>query len=370
MDKFRQERRKASLTLSQSTRDPSPIYAKINKKHSLPASSPSTEVQPTPIQIKPRPRPGSISTHGIGLVPPPLPPKRQMSSSPVTSDLINLKSPVSSKPLDLEDSFLQELDLAYARHDLSKRSSRDAIVFSGRHSLSQTTVQATRSFPVTPTLGPPPLRNTKPSPASFDESLISKNLIDLGQLDVSHPRFSILNAFDPLLNSEYNTGPVSLQAHSACSETDKSLNKSDELIFSQDYDPFDYFLGLSQRIVDPPVTLASSIRETIYEVLTKEQSPVKPSTGNKRQSIIMPSPKSKDTSLKIIVNKVGPAHGDIELTAFAKLLQETRSQFNFDDPETNPGYVVSLKYAKKTITKFNCLLFDPDKSHDGIQLHW
>lgn len=365
LDKFRQERRKASLTVVQPQRDPSPVYAKIEKKFSLPARS--ADIQPTPIQIKPRPRPGAIHPNqGVGLVPPPLPPKKQTSNSTVTSDLINFRSPVSTKPSDLEDSFLQELDLASARSSLIEHGNRNALVFPTNQTASLVTDRAIRSFPVTPTVGFPPLRS-KPSPAAFNESLINKNLIDLGRPDIG-TRYSILDAFDPLLSSEYSTDSMSLQTVSTSSETDKSSNKNEELMFSQEYDPFDYFLGLSQRTVDPPVALATSVRETIYEVLTKEQSPVKPSAGNKRQSIIMPSQKSKDTSLKIVVNKVGAAYGDVELVTFAKLLCEVRSQFKHDDPETNPGYVVSKFKCSRLRVIFKVI--STDEPNDGVLLYW
>jgi hypothetical protein len=86
---------------------------------------------------------------------------------------------------------------------------------------------------------------------------------------------------------------------------------------------------------------ATSIPETIYEVLTKEQSPIKPATtSNKRQSIVPPAQKSKDTSLKVVVNAVDSGAGDLGLVTFVNLVRQVRSRFRYDEAETNPGYVV------------------------------
>lgn len=346
LDRFKQEKLKESV-VAHPSREPSPVYAVVAKNVSSSQQSPSAESPSAKIQIKPRPRPGGINSQSVGLVPPPIP-KRQLSQSPNSNDLINLMSPIRARPSDLEDSFLfQELDLAFPNMNLSSnRSSRHAVLFPNNHASVQNVPQhLAKPIPPSPMLSPPvlttpKLNTSKRGPISFDDSMFNRNLIDLA-VESTHPRYSILRAFDPLLSP--NTVPDE-QAITpvACSSTSTETNKTDDFLFDQDYDPFDYFLGLSQRVFEGSTMVpATSIPETIYEVLTKEQSPIKPATtSNKRQSIVPPAQKSKDTSLKVVVNAVDSGAGDLGLVTFVNLVRQVRSRFRHDEAETNPGYVV------------------------------
>ncbi len=363
LDKFKQEKLRESAVACSANREPSPVYARVSvKKVSTSSRSPSVESTSPTIQIKPRPRPGGVNSTSTGLVPPPVP-RRQLSQSPNSNsnDLINLMSPVRTKVSDLEESFLlQELDLACPNLNVpSSRSSRHAVFFPNNiHTPVQNVPQhstkplaATPSFSAT-VLSAPKLNITRKGPTSFDESMFNRNLIDLA-VETTHPRYSILRAFDPLLNS--NPIPEQPVTPVASTSTSTDKNKTEEFLFDQDYDPFDYFLGLSQRIPECPSTVAaSSIPETIYEVLTKEQSPVKPAAKlNKRQSIVLPAQKSKDTSLKVIVERVDSGAGDLELATFVNLVRQVRSRFRHDEFETNAGYVVRRRRSSRYVVLCN-----------------
>ena len=355
LDKFKQEKLKVLVAAVETSREPSPVYATVGLKNVNSSSrSPSAEsISPT-IQIKPRPRPGGVNSQGAGLVPPPLP-KRQLPPSTKSNDLINLMSPVrvQSETSQLEDSFLQELDLAFPNMNVAtNKPQRHAIFYpNNQQTLVQNVPQPlTKTGLATPLLSPPTsshrkLNSQRKGPTSFDDSLFNRNLIDLA-VEPNHPRYSILCAFDPLLSSD----PVQPeQAVTTVTSTPTSAyekNKTaEELTFDQDYDPFDYFLGLSQTIKESSsIVPATSIPETIYEVLTKEQSPVKPSsakTSNHRQSIVFPSQKVRDTSLKIIIDEIDSGSGDLELVTFVNLVRQVRSRYRHDESETNTGYVVS-----------------------------
>jgi phosphatidylinositol-4-phosphate 3-kinase len=348
LDRFKQEKLKESAVVAHPSREPSPIYATVRAKSVSSSPFPLPESSTSPkIQIKPRPRPGGINSQSVGLVPPPVP-KRQLSQSPNSNDLINLMSPIRARPSDLEDSFLfEELDLAFPNMNLSSnRSSRHAVLFPNHLSVQNVPQHLsqpipTSSLPSPVVLSKPKLNSSKKGPISFDESMFNRNLIDLA-VESTHPRYSILRAFDPLLSP--NPVPEQAVTPVACSSTSTEKNKTDEFLFDQDYDPFDYFLGLSQRaFVGSSTVPASSIPETIYEVITKEQSPAKPATSsNKRQSIVPPAQKSKDTSLKVVVNEVDSGAGDLGLVTFVNLVRQVRSRFRYDEAETNTGYVVRI----------------------------
>lgn len=349
LDKFKQEKLK-EVAAPQPVRDVSPMYAKVSQKNVRSTGNSSAELTTTKVEIKPRPRPGGVNSQNVGLVPPPIP-KRQLSQSPNSNDLINLMSPVRTKTSENEETLFQQLDVAFPNLNVSSsRANRNAVFFSNNHTPVQNVPQyltnpLKMSMSSPPLSLPPKLHIKKQGPVSFDENIFNRNLIDLA-VDTSHPRYSILRAFDPLLSC--STIPEQVTTPVAMSSTSKEKQKTDDFLFDQDYDPFDYFLGLSQRITESSSTApASSIPETIYEVLTKEQSPIKPSAkSSKRQSMVMPTiAKSKDTSLKIIVNEVESGSGDSELITFANLVRQVRSRFRHDEVETNPGYVVSNLFS-------------------------
>jgi hypothetical protein len=327
LEKFKQEKlRESSATLVQTSREVSPIYARVEMRRVSESSrSPSVESTSPRAQIKPRPRPGGVSTSGpSGLVPPPLP-KRQPNCLSNSNDLINLKSPTRTKTQLAEDddaAFLQELDLACPNLNISRSSRQGFFSSSNTNHLQQTANTNNTLFSLPPTL--PKLNNRRVvMPNSLDESLLNQNLIDLA-VDSTHPRYSILCAFDPLLSSQ---NPVSNSSSQDCQNdscsiasvrreksTTTTLTKTDEFLFNQDYDPFEYFLGMSQKLTDSsdsdsPTAPALPIRETIYEVLTKEQSPVKGPASSKRQSgitsVILPPVQKRlqETSLSIVVNQ-------------------------------------------------------------------
>ena len=368
LEKFKQEKlRESSATLVQQTsREASPIYARVEMRRVSESSrSPSVESTSPRAQIKPRPRPGGVSTSGpTGLVPPPLP-KRQPNCLLNSNDLINLKSPTRTKNQASEDddaAFLQELDLACPNLNISRSSRQGFFTTSASNTnhMQQTTANTNKLFSLPPAL--PQLNNRRVMmPNSLDESLLNQNLIDLA-VDSTHPRYSILCAFDPLLSSSQN--PVSSSSSSSQDyqsdsssiivRREKSITtttKTEEFLFNQDYDPFEYFLGMSQKLTDSsdsPMAPALPIRETIYEVLTKEQSPVKgPAASSKRQSgtitsVVLPlgQKRLQETSLNIVVNQVNAASGDFELTTFVNLVRQIRSRFHHDEQTTNAGFVV------------------------------
>ena len=395
LDKFKQEKlRETSAAVAASPSNPpvqqqesgSPLYARVEMRRitesSRSPSAESTSSSTSPqIQAKPRPRPGGITPSG-GLVPPPIPPKRTPCSTPDTSDLINLKSPDRIKPAELdEDSFLQELDQVYPNLNLSNtRSSRQGMMMVNTSSSSQKQVTSNSAyhrapFPTTHPFPTTPVRSTAFSTA-FGESLLNQNLIDLA-VDSTHPRYSILCAFDPLLSSSNApAATASTVTHRHQSVTKESIASSGppSSVVDTDRDcgddPFDYFLGVSQRITTPassamdsvggdssssisasPSTISANkkVRETIYEVLTKEQSPVKSassvSNDTARRSITFPALTSgngskESTSLNVAVNRVSAAAGDVELSTFVRLVRQVRSSFQHNDPYTNAGFVV------------------------------
>ncbi len=274
-------------------------------------------------------------------------------------DLINLRSPVRIKPaannenLD-EEAFLQELDLACPNLNLPpSRSSRQGVLFA--------TPQPSKYQSLT---APPKIdRRIVIQGSSFDEtSLRNRNLIDLGTIDSNHPRYSILSAFDPLLNSTAPSPALGPIKESVQLLTKAAPVEADPYDLDYGVDPFDYFLGISQRRINLPTETTDStsttsaspvnnrhVRETIYEVLTKEQSPVKvrEEVGNRnstdRQAIMLPPLRNnskESSSLTLTVDRVSAAVGDADLATFVELVRQIRSKFRYDDLVTNSGYVV------------------------------
>lgn len=343
-EKFRQEKERDCEIFSQRKTETIPGIPKRDGRNANCNLSPTMEPRSLKISIKPRPRPGVFGAQHSGLVPPPLP-KRQFSISSDVNDLINLKSPVSLRQLKLDDTVLQELDLAFPTQKLpSSLNQTNAPVSIGKVSCQPVAQMASASLssPV-PSVTHLGLEQFRQLPVSFNENVINHNLIDLSA-NTGHSRYSILYTFDPLLTSSETTkqDEVSFSSASASVSTINLSEGTEEFNFNQDYDPFEYFLGLSQRTPDSPsIPPVSSISETIYEVLTKEKSPIKATASANKKSPVVSSLNSKDLLLKVDINQVNVTTFDPELTTFVNLVCQMRMQYRSDEDRTNAGFLVS-----------------------------
>ena len=348
LEKFKKEKQENER---RSVRSSMPVYAQVSVKRTTVGKSLSVSEPSSSIQVKPRPRPGGF--HQVnGLVPPPTP-KRQPQTGP-SLDLINLKSPVRKQNQDLFDEFFvpfNSLELPWIQENVQTKALPDNFsAFSPQltqpplHSvppLSSSPVPAVNG--TSPCL-PPQLPSRAPQlklerNVSFTASVRKQNgldLIDLG-VESAHPRYSILCAFDPLLTSMSSA----VQEESVKPQPENGSSKED-LPYNQDYDPFDYFLGVSIRENKPDNRNAGySNKETIYEVLTKEQSPVKAVKANSTTKIN--SFPMQELSLSIQVTKINPASVDTELASFMNMFRMLRSQYVHDHPATNLGFVVIME---------------------------
>ena len=299
LNKFKQEKLKEDNSLKYCQNSQTSVYSKVNRKYSEPSIPSMESTSPTP-QIKPRPRPGGVS-RSAGLVPPPLP-KRQISLATASNDLINLKSPIMKS--DPQDALLQELDLACPNLNVSNSKT----MFFSSNCLTThipNSICHQPSLP-TPNLPLPKLQFRRAAQLPVNnQRLNNQDLIDLG-VDTAHPRYSILSAFDPLLSSKElmnqgNGNSSTLRDY----ELKEYNSKTEDSAYNQDYDPFDYFLGMSQKTSKSTVDTINPTghtTETIYEVLSKEHSPVKVSSSTQRSSSI--SSHKKEMSLNISINQI------------------------------------------------------------------
>ena len=81
LDKFKQEKLRESAIVCQTSREPSPIYARVGVKIVYSSRSPYAESTSPTIKIKRRQRSGDINSMSMGLVPSPIP-RRQLSHFP------------------------------------------------------------------------------------------------------------------------------------------------------------------------------------------------------------------------------------------------------------------------------------------------
>ena len=339
LEKFKQDKLKqnVSLSISERVRDngSSTVYSNVSIRRS--SENRTSESSSLSIQIKPRPRPGGINVPVGSVIPPPLPKRQHASSEP---DLINLKSPLNKN--NPHDILLEELDQACLSHsnDVKTNTSNISCIpdkFDTNrpsHSISNSTKSLT-SFLTSSKIGNVLLGKTS-------SKFTTTDLIDLG-VSTNNTRFSILSAFDPLLNSNYQ-GESDEIAVSEASQISESITPKgeDNLSYIQDYDPFEYYLGVSQKESISCLSLNQNKRETIYEVLSKEQSPVRTSKTNSIKTALVK--KESDLALKISVMQIKLGTSDGELTTFVEQICDLRKSFKCDDLETNLGYVVTFTY--------------------------
>lgn len=280
---------------------PSDVSINLSNNRVSESRSPSSEsISPT-AQIMPRPRSRHVGcvnrTSTSGLVPPPIPKRKQQTDS---NDLINFKPSVMN--LKLQESLLDQLDLACPNlNNSNTRTNQNPAYFTDNFSLTfpKETIRNFPSLPL-PTATIPKMSSARVlPPLPTNRRLSNQDLIDLAVETPKPPSYNILSAFDPLLSFDgvfQENGNTSL----ASDQSDNSTKeKSQDFTFDQD-DPFEYILGLSQIISEPNDSVSSTRqrRETIYEVLSKEQSPIKPPVS-KRST---PTCQNKELSLRVQVN--------------------------------------------------------------------
>ncbi|KAI4457618.1 phosphatidylinositol kinase [Holotrichia oblita] len=215
---------------------------------------------------------------------------------------------------------------------------------------------------------PPKGQLAKPPPVTLPSHTVTKspkivtdsssNLIDLAKPEVDDKnsvRVSILEAFDPLLTaSDYGS--------SRTMSPDCSVDESASMCESvyDEYDPFDYIYSGSgsNSVSDPVYATIASVSETSP---TPPLPPrVKLSTLDRRKA--QREQNGEKTYLlfeNIRAIDLRRATRDADVSAFYKMVLEVRSQFKYNDPNTNMGLVVSpmMTYQYRDGTSIKLCVF-------------
>lgn len=305
LEKFKREKLQRTM-LDHNSRESSPLSNIFNNVPNNILVNRASDLKSSytdspPAQIMPRPRSkhsGCVNRTGTsGLVPPPIPKRKQAADS---NDLINLKLPVTNSRL--QGSLLDQLDLACPNlNNSNMRTIQNPAYFARNFSsaLPKETVCNYPSLPLPSTVIPKVSSARALPPLPAHRRFSNHDLIDLAVETPQPPSYNILSAFDPLLS--FNEGFQENGNTSLASDQSDNLTKekSQDFTFDQD-DPFEYILGMSQIVSEPNdfVNPIRERRETIYEVLSKEQSPIKPPSAKKSVSTCQ----NKELSLQVQVN--------------------------------------------------------------------
>ncbi|KAK9759167.1 Phosphoinositide 3-kinase family, accessory domain (PIK domain) [Popillia japonica] len=241
---------------------------------------------------------------------------------------------------------------------LNHSASASSISSSIASSMSSTISSSVQQQPPLPPKGqlakPPPniaipSHTVTKSPKIVTDS--SSNLIDLARPEVDDKnsvRVSILEAFDPLLTaSDYGS--------SRTMSPDCSVDESASMCESvyDEYDPFDYIYSGSgsNSVSDPVYATIASISETSptpplpprVKISTLDRRKAQREQNGEKPYLLFENIRAID---------LRRATRDADVSAFYKMVLEVRSQFKYNDPNTNMGLVVSpmMTYQYRDVT--------------------
>jgi phosphatidylinositol-4-phosphate 3-kinase len=235
-----------------------------------------------------------------------------ISSSAASSSSIPQRSNNSTPTLHQQPSVMQQ-----QQSQQKERSSIDNLSSTSQSSQSSITKTEWKSCPNT------------------SKKMSGDNLIDLDVED-SKDSSNILQTFDPLSSNRNST-----------EEAEKT--------FYSDQDPFDYIYSGGTQYSDPvydaivrsEYSYSSSKPQTPHDDLNEDQQPIqKPPPLPPRNSI-----KPDDTysgsvqsfQRKLYENVTHHKKFDRDMLAFYTMVKELRSQYNYDDIDTNIGHIIAAE---------------------------
>ncbi|XP_011297544.1 phosphatidylinositol 4-phosphate 3-kinase C2 domain-containing subunit beta isoform X2 [Fopius arisanus] len=296
--------------------------------------------------LRSRPRPGGSQPKNAAIIAPPPPvPCRRNSTTAVaacsaTTDLINFTSPIKHDPSVEEYCSIPPpapppkapIEPRWDNHPaLMRRTSRI----------------------------PPLPMNYRPTPPppkfAIDEGQLSvlkviekkpnNNLIDLTAFETveerSNVRVSVLEAFDPLLVKTED----SLSNHPPQPKEEASSQIEGSVY--DPFDPFDYMYSTNESVSSDPVYVA--VERTAKSPGASPAAPPLPPRNSSAWNTIERRRTSLDRRQKrqtrlyenVQVVKTRASLHDCDLKAFHQMIKSVRSEFLFNDPSTNMGYVTS-----------------------------
>ncbi|XP_034937048.1 phosphatidylinositol 4-phosphate 3-kinase C2 domain-containing subunit beta isoform X2 [Chelonus insularis] len=361
-------------------------------------------------QLRSRPRPGATHPKNSIIAPPPIPSRRNStttvnSTSSNTADLINFTSPVKPETrineyCSISNATTPQLPIEprWDTHPaLLKKSSKVArsnssvSTYQNRHFRyhSPTPGQASTApcTPGTPGISPvmpraesvnthvsdgipqiPPLPLNYRPPSSGSTSsmplfltddrqlnvlkIIEKkpnnNLIDLNTFenneDKTNVRVSVLEAFDPLLikTEEFNK-EITIPENR---EKDQE-SQMDGSVYDP-FDPFDYMYSTNESVNSDPVYAAVEKTVKSPAVSPAAPPPLPPRNSSawntiERRRTSLDRRQKRQTRLyeNVTVVKTRASLHDCDLIAFHKMVKAVRSDFPFNNPNTNVGLIIS-----------------------------
>ncbi|XP_011867449.1 PREDICTED: phosphatidylinositol 4-phosphate 3-kinase C2 domain-containing subunit beta isoform X4 [Vollenhovia emeryi] len=180
----------------------------------------------------------------------------------------------------------------------------------------------------------------------------NSNLIDLNSFesedrtddrteDKTNVRVSVLEAFDPLL-IKTDDGHTSLQEHKDDSQSQVSGSVYDP------FDPFDYMYSTNESVNSDPVYAAVEKSAKSPAVSPAAPPPLPPRNSaawntieRRRTSLDRRQKRQTRLNENITVIKTRTSLHDCDLKAFHNMIKSIRSEFPFNNPSTNIGYVIS-----------------------------
>ncbi|XP_072757955.1 phosphatidylinositol 4-phosphate 3-kinase C2 domain-containing subunit beta isoform X8 [Anoplolepis gracilipes] len=175
----------------------------------------------------------------------------------------------------------------------------------------------------------------------------NSNLIDLNSFgddkteDKTNVRVSVLEAFDPLL-IKTDSGNDSVQ------ECRDDLQSQVSGSVYDPFDPFDYMYSTNESVNSDPVYAAVEKSAKSPAMSPAAPPPLPPRNSSawntiERRKTSLDRRQKRQTRLyeNVTVIKTRSSLHDCDLKAFHKMIKSIRSEFPFNDPNTNIGYVVS-----------------------------
>ncbi|XP_071564109.1 phosphatidylinositol 4-phosphate 3-kinase C2 domain-containing subunit beta isoform X3 [Temnothorax nylanderi] len=193
--------------------------------------------------------------------------------------------------------------------------------------------------------GTPFLDDEKLNVLKVIEKKPNSNLIDLNSFeqteDKTNVRVSVLEAFDPLLIKTDN-GNNSIPEHKDDSQSQVSGSVYDP------FDPFDYMYSTNESVNSDPVYAAVEKSAKSPAVSPAAPPPLPPRNSSawntiERRRTSLDRRQKRQTRLyeNVTVIKTRSYLHDCDLKAFHNMMKSIRSEFPFNNPSTNIGYVVS-----------------------------
>ncbi|KAG7196586.1 hypothetical protein KM043_013079 [Ampulex compressa] len=174
----------------------------------------------------------------------------------------------------------------------------------------------------------------------------NSNLIDLNPFDQTddktNVRVSVLEAFDPLL--------VKIEEQNSSTEVHKDVDSQSQVSGSvyDPFDPFDYMYSTNESVNSDPVYVAVERSAKSPAVSPAAPPPLPPRNSSawntiERRRTSLDRRQKRQTRLyeNVTVVKTRPSIHDCDLKAFHTMIKSVRSEFPFNDPSTNIGYIVS-----------------------------